>query len=275
MTLALLLLIPLLACAQGEDGWTNDIVYSDPMLAQKLDVWSPPGKGPFPIAIIVHGGGWVGGDKRIEWVQPLFPLLQQANFTIFTINYRLTPVSPYPAMIQDLETAIKWVRKNAKKHKGDKNRVALIGESAGGHMVAYVGAKSRGDTKVDAVVDFYGAHDLLRLAQDRDGGDMSKIARNLLQKAVDNETEWRLREASPIEYVDKDMPPFLFIHGTGDTTVPFNQSTLMCDKMKSAGAKCEVFPIEGAPHGMSNWEKNPAHQIYKPKLIEWLNATLR
>lgn len=275
MRLAACTLFAALAFGQSEDGWTNDIVYSDPMLAQKLDVWSPPGKGPFPIAIIVHGGGWVGGDKRIEWVQPLFPLLQKANFTIFTINYRLTPVSPYPAMIQDLEAAIKWVRKNAKKHKGDKNRIALIGESAGGHMVAYVGAKGRGDTKVDAVVDFYGAHDLLRLAQERDGGDMSKIARNLLQKAVDNETEWRLREASPIEYVDKDMPPFLFIHGTGDTTVPFNQSTLMCDKMKAAGARCEVFPIEGAPHGMSNWEKNPAHQTYKPKIIEWLNATLR
>lgn len=262
------------ALAQG-DGWTNDIVYSDPMLAQKLDVWAPSGEGRFPIAIVVHGGGWVGGDKRIEWVQPLFPLLQQANFTIFTINYRLTPQSPYPAMIQDLEAAIKWVRKNAKKYKGDKDRIALIGESAGGHMVAYVGAKGRGDTKVDAVVDFYGAHDLLVLAKDRDGGDLSKIARNLLQKPADNETEWRLREASPIQYVHKGMPPFLFITGTGDTTVPPNQSTLMCDKMKSVGARCEVFTIDAAPHGMSNWEKNPAFQTYKPKMVEWLKATLR
>jgi acetyl esterase len=267
LKLATLALIALGAFAQ-ENGWTNDIVYSDPMLAQKLDVWSPEGKGPFPAAIVVHGGGWVGGDKRIEWVQPLFPLLQQANIVIFTINYRLTPMSPYPAMIQDLEAAIKWVRKNGKKHKADKNRIALIGESAGGHMVAYVGAKGKGDTKVNAVVDFYGAHDLLALAKERDGGDMSRVARALLQKSVDAETEWRLREASPIEYVHKNMPPFLFVHGTGDTTV-------MCDKMKSLGAHCEVFSIADAPHGMSNWEKNSAFQTYKPKIVDWLKATLR
>lgn len=269
------MLLLLSAWAQAAIGWTNDIVYTDPALAQKLDVWSPEGKGPFPVAIVVHGGSWVGGDKRIEWVQPLFPVLQRANFVIVTINYRLTPQSPYPAMIQDLETAILWVRKHAKKYKGDKNRIALIGESAGGHMVAYVGAKGRGETKVDAVVDFYGAHDLLQLAQERDNGDLSRIARNLFQKPADNETEWRLREASPIQYVHKAMPPVLFIHGTGDATVPFNQSTLMCDKMKAVGAKCEVFSIEGAPHGMSNWEKNPAYQSWKPKMTEWLQATLR
>ncbi len=275
MKLTVLFAIAVGAIAQAQDGWQNDIEFSNPGVSLKLDAWTPEGSGQFPIAIVVHGGGWVGGDKRIEWVQPLFPLLQEAKFTIFTINYRLTPQTPYPAMIQDLEAAIRWVKKNGKKYKGNRNRIALIGESAGGHMVAYLGAKGRGNTAVDAVVDFYGAHDLLQLAQDRDGGDLASIGRNLLQEPVDAETRWRLREASPLEYVNKDMPPFLFIHGTGDKTVPANQSALMCDKMKAAGSTCEVFLIEGAPHGMAGWEKNPAFQTYKPKMIEWLKETLR
>lgn len=264
----------LVASLASAGEWTNDIEY-EKRLGLKLDAWVPEGKGRFPTAIVVHGGGWVGGDKRIEWVQPLFEPLQKADFTIFTINYRLSPQTPYPAMIHDLESAIAWVKDNSKKYKVDKGRIALIGESAGGHMVALVGARGRGDSDVAAVVDFYGPHDLLKLAQEKDGGDLTRLAKNIFQQPGNKDAEWKLREASPIQYVRKGMPPFLFIHGTADASVPFNQSPLMCDKMKSMNNKCEVFPIEGAPHGMSNWEKNPAFQTYKPKMIEWLKATLR
>lgn len=269
-----LFLLSLSAFAQTGE-WQNDIEYSHPGISLKLDIWTPAGNGPFPTAIVVHGGGWTGGDKRIEWVQPLFEPLQKANFAIATINYRLTPQTPYPAMVQDLDDAIRWVKDNAKKYKFDKNRIALLGESAGGHMVAYAGAKGKGDTKVAAVVDFYGAHDLLKLAADRSKGDLTSLARAILQQPVDSTTEWKLREASPIQYVHKGMPPFLFVHGTGDQLVPYDQSPLMCDAMKKVGNRCEIFTIEGAPHGMSNWEKNPAFQTYKPKVIEWLKATLK
>ena len=143
-------------------------------------------------------------------------------------------------------------------------------------MVAYAAAKGKGDARVAAVVDFYGAHDLLRLVEERDKGDFSSVALALLQqRTVDETTKWKLREASPLEYVHRKMPPVLFIHGTQDQAVPFNQSPLMCDAMKKVKASCEVFPVEGGVHGMSNWEKNPAHQAYKGKMIEWLNLTLK
>jgi alpha-L-fucosidase 2 len=256
-------------------NWIENIEYSKPGISLKLDAWAPEGKGPFPTAIIVHGGGWIGGDKRIEWVQPLFEPLQKAGFAIFTINYRLTPQSRYPAMMQDLAAAVRWVKDNAKKYKADKRRIALIGESAGGHMVAYHATKVKDDSQVDAVVDFYGPHDLLLLAKERDRGSYQTIARNLLQEDASSTTEWKLREASPMEYVRKGMPPILFIHGTTDAPVPVNQSSLMCEKMKAAGAACEVLIVEGAPHGISNWEKTPAFQAYKPRMIEWLRAQLK
>ncbi len=70
------------------------------------------------------------------------------------------------------------------------------------------------------------------------------------------------------------MPPFLLIHGTADAQVPFEQSPMMCAKMKEAGARCELFTVEGAPHGIGGWEKVPAHQTYKEKMVEWLQQTL-
>lgn len=256
--------------------WVNDIEYSNPGISLKADVWTPSGAGPFPTAIVVHGGGWTGGDKRIEWVQPLFEPLQKGGFAIVTINYRLTPQSAYPAMVHDVDQAIQWVRKNAKKYKFDRNKIALIGESAGGHMVAYAATKGKWNTEVQAVVDFYGANDLLRLVEEREKGDFASLSRALLQQsAVDGTTKWKIREASPIEYVHRKMPPFLFIHGTADVTVPFNQSTVMCDEMKKVGSTCEVFSVEGGVHGMSNWEKNPSQHAYKAKMIEWLKQTLK
>ena len=85
----------------------------------------------------------------------------------------------------------------------------------------------------------------------------------------------RLRQASPITYVRKGLPPHLFIHGTKDPTVPFEQSPRMCDALKKAGNTCEVFPVEGGGHGIGGWEKNPEMLAYKTKMVEWLQATLK
>lgn len=85
----------------------------------------------------------------------------------------------------------------------------------------------------------------------------------------------KLKAASPATYVRKGLPPFLFIHGTKDTQVPYEQSPLMCDLLKKAGNRCEVYTVEGAPHGVGPWEKNVEFQGYKVKMVEWLRATLK
>jgi alpha-L-fucosidase 2 len=92
---------------------------------------------------------------------------------------------------------------------------------------------------------------------------------------LDDRARRLLREASPITYVKKGMPPFLLIHGTQDTTVPYSQSVAMCDRMKAAGAAGELFPVEGGAHGMNGWEKDPKLQAHKAELIRWLKKTLR
>lgn len=148
-----------------------------------------------------------------------------------------------------------------------------MGESAGGHLVALAGVRATKETRVAAVVDFYGPHDLVRRESER-----GEVGRNLRQflgiDRLDEAGIAKLREASPATYVKQGLPPFLFIHGTKDAAVPYDQSPLMCAKLKAAGNRCEVFTVEDAPHGIGPWEQNPAWQAYKPKMVEWLRATL-
>lgn len=268
---ALALLLAAIATTTATAGEMLDIEFAKPGgESLTLDAFVPIGKGPFPTVIIVHGGGWVNGTKR-SYVTPWFPVLTQANFAWFTINYRLAPKHKFPAASDDIEAAIRWVKAHAKQYKVDTRRIALMGESAGGHLVAYVATRHAPGAEVSAVVDFYGAHDFVKREKDR--GEVSKNVREFLGvDKLDDAGIARLREASPISHVKKGLPPFLFIHGTKDAAVPYDQSPLMCEALRKAGNRCEVFTVDGAPHGVGPWEKNPEFQGYKTKMIEWLRS---
>ena len=272
-TRAILLAAAPLLCAAGGD-WKTDIEFSRPMgEPQTLDAWVPEGKGPFPTVIVVHGGGWTNGHKG-TYVTPVFEPLKQAGFTWFTIDYRLSPKHKFPAATDDTFAALEWVKAHAKDYKVDTKRIALLGESAGGHIVAYCGATGKGKRSVRAVVDFYGGNDLLALAKAR---GLPKNMQGFLGigPEMTPQAEAALNAASGQTYIRKNMPPFLFIHGTEDQAVPYRQSPDMCAAMKQAGARCEVYTVDGAPHGVGPWEKNPAWQGYKVKMIEWLKAELK
>ncbi len=237
-----------------------------------LDAWTPAGKGPFPAVIVVHGGGFTAGDKQ-TYVKPLFDPLTRSGFAWFTINYRLAPKHRFPAAVEDVERAVQYVKSHAKEYKVDAKRITLMGESAGGHLVSFVGAQNKLAARVAAVVSFYGPHDFESRAVE--AGRLSDSVKAFLGiSELNDDTRRILREASPISYVKKGMPPFLLIHGTNDPLVPYQQSVKMCEKMKSIGASCEVFTVEGAGHGVGGWEKNPAFQTYKEKIVEWLKKTL-
>jgi alpha-L-fucosidase 2 len=260
----------------------NDVEFAHPGgLALTLDLHVPDRKGPVPAAIIVHGGGFSRGNKR-TYVTPLFDLLSDAGFTWFTVNYRLAPDYHLPDAIEDVEAAIRWVKANAVKFQVDPRRIALIGESAGGYLVAYVGTHPGPGTAVAAVVDFYGPNDLvLQTAKRRsEPDDPSKPQSPGLLEFMGFKT-WhdtgivtKLHEVSPTAFITRGMPPFLFIHGNADEQVPYEQSPAMCSSMKAVGATCELITVEGGHHGMLNWEKDPAMTRWKPEMVAWLNRTL-
>lgn len=239
-----------------------------------LDAYVPDGPGPFPTVIIVHGGGFARGDKQ-TYVPPLFEPLSQAGFAWFTINYRMHPQFRFPDAVDDVESAIRFVNAHAREYKVDLRRVVLMGESAGGALVSFVGVRHQSAIKLAAVVPFYGVHDWQQRAEEEAAGKVGpSIWREFFSVPPGNSPEAvkRMREVSATTYIKKGLPPFLLIHGTEDTQVNYQQSVRMQKRMKEAGNICDLITVAGGPHGMGVITKFPDT---KGKMIAWLKATLK
>ena len=247
-----------------------------------MDAYLPRGSGPFPAIIWVHGGGFVSGDKK-QYPKVIIDPLLDSGFAVFSVNYRLAPKHPFPAATDDLESAIHYIKSHAESFKVDPDRLILMGESAGGHLVSFVGAKHKPENRVAGVVSFYGEHDLVaRTTEDpciMDGKAVPKppggclspgLAAFLGISEVTIENEKLVREASAVTYVKKDMPAYLLIHGTREFHVPFEQAVIMHEAMEKVGADCTLIPVIGGSHGLGGWEKSPTMQEYKPRMMEWI-----
>ncbi len=257
----------------------HDVEYAHPAgVSLTMDASIPESAAPAPAVIIVHGGAWVSGD-RVRNVEPLFQPLSEAGFAWFSISYRLmtggfNDILQFGAAVDDVENAVRFIRAHAAEYHIDPNRIALLGESAGGQLAAMAALRAGPDASVRAVVAMYTPSDLVALAKN------STFIPPQLRESVkgtvfENLLMAGLAQLSPVKNVRANMPPFLFIHGTADSLVPFEQSTDMCDRMKAAGARCEVFPVKGGGHGMRWWESNAAlSTAYKRKMVQWLSTQL-
>jgi alpha-L-fucosidase 2 len=237
----------------------------------KLDVHMPDGAGPFPIAILVHGGGWSGGDKTNVHVPPTEPFTE-AGFTWFSIDYRLAPTHRWPACAEDVERAIRWVKAHAAEYQGDPDRVVLVGYSAGGHLAAYAAVTAADDTRVQAVVLFAAPTDLVADSTRR--GGLSPSLQGLFDRGptIDVEARAGLQSASPIEKLRGDSPPCMMIHGTIDESVDYEQSLNYRARMQSLGVPCELITILGGPHDVKAWTK--IDPLYQKHVVDWLLKTL-
>jgi pectinesterase len=259
-------------CA-SKSGIRKDVEYSrggDESL--RLDVCVPDGSGPFPAVVLVHGGGWSSGDKT-SGVDPLFAPLSSAGVAWFSINYRLAPKNGYPAAVEDVEAAIRWLKAHAAEFKIDPERLALVGESAGGHLVAMAVVRAQEDTRVAAAVPFYAPVDLTSDTERRGGLSLSLRALFGRSYEVDEQAAQLLREASPINYVHAGLPPFLLVHGTADMSVPYSQSVQLQAKLRAAGVSCDLITIDDGVHGMRQWET--IDRSYKDKVTNWIVEKLK
>jgi alpha-L-fucosidase 2 len=236
-----------------------------------LDAHVPDGAGPFPTVILVHGGGWMRGDKQ-TFIKPLFAPMTKAGFTWFTINYRLAPAHRWPACADDVERAIRWVKANAAQYKADPRRIALVGESAGGHLVSYVGVRAAGETSVAAVVPIYAPHDLELHARSRNALGPSLSALFGLTE-LNEDAAKALRAASATTYLRKGLPPFLQLHGTKDVQVDYAQSVKFQERMRALGNACDLITIPEGAHGMGGWDK--LQPDYQEQLVAWLRKALK
>lgn len=237
----------------------------------RLDACVPDGKGPFPAVILVHGGGWSSGDKT-KSVDALLAPFSKSGLGWFSINYRHAPKYRYPAAVEDVEAAVRWVKEHATEFNVDPKRLALLGESAGGHLVAMAVVRAKDDTRVAAAVPFYAPVDLESDTQRR--GGLSLSLRDLFGRSyeVDDQAALLLREASPINYVHSGLPPFLLVHGTADMSVPYNQSVQLQARLRATGVSCDLITIDDGVHGMARWEATDP--TYKDKVANWIAGKL-
>lgn len=253
-------------------GVRKDVEFAKPGgFSLTLDAFVPEGAGPFSACILVHGGGFTKGDKT-SFIKPLFQPLAKAGFAWFTINYRLAPDHRWPACAEDVASAIRWVKAHAAEYKVNVNRIALIGESAGGHLVSWTGTRSDPDLKLAAVVPFYAPHDLA--IQVRKRNELGPGIGGLLGMTEINDAAWdAVRRISPSTFVHPGMPPCLLIHGDHDDKVPYEQSVLFQKQMIAEGNVCDLITIPGGGHGMGGWEK--LNSDYARQMIDWLRKQLR
>jgi acetyl esterase/lipase len=236
----------------------NDVPYLGPDRLEKGDLYLPAQAAPgqrFPAVVIIHGGGWSGGDKGAGREINIGTNLAQHGYVGFSVNYQLAtkghPV--WPQNLFEVKTAVRWLRKNAARLKIDVDHLGVIGGSAGGHlaaMVALTGPQSGLDPQgpygeyscaVQAAVDLYGPADLMS-DWPKKGPGVSMLPATRAEKPD------LYRQASPVHYVRKDAPPILILHGTADNVVPLEQSRRFAEALKKAGARYELVVVEGAPH---------------------------
>jgi acetyl esterase/lipase len=222
----------------------------------KLDLAVPPaGDGPFPILVFIHGGGWAAGSKlRYETT---IAAAAKLGYVAATVEYRFAPRFRFPAQIEDVKCAVRYLRAHAKELKADAGEVGAIGESAGGHLALLLGLMDPKDglegdggwadqpSKVQAVVNYFGPTDL------RDDTAISREGSRLLGDLLGTPDQHApiAAQASPIVYLDKDDAPVLTFHGGKDPLVPVIQAHHLHEALKQAGVEEHLEIFEQAGHG--------------------------
>jgi len=234
---------------------TNDVEYGKVgNRALTLDLFEPKDvKRPVPGLIFVHGGSWKGGSrKHYTYYCEHFA---SEGYVAATIDYRLSGEAPFPAAIQDVKCAIRWMRANAAKLHVDPDRIGLAGGSAGGHLVLLAAYSHTDDpelegnggypgvsSKVQAVVDLYGPVELR-------AGRRGSVYTFMGNKSTEEAPELYAK-ASPITHLTKDAPPTLILHGTVDELVPIGQSDKLAAKLTELGVPYAYDRLPGWHHAM-------------------------
>jgi acetyl esterase/lipase/lysophospholipase L1-like esterase len=240
---------------------------------------------PRPAVLLVHGGGWEGGSRDVPHFVTLARSLAEEGFAVFSISYRLVKrpqngqpaQNQYPAALDDCQRAVRWLRHHARDYGLAPDRLAALGDSAGGHLVALLGTTDTRDnrdpelarysSRVNAVVDIFGPTDLTRPLPDVDvfGITPRRMVDNFLPDPA------RRREASPLFHVNDQTAPFLIFHGGKDVLVPIEHSRELHATLQTAGrdSTCIEFADEG--HGFGSAE---AKARMLKETLQFLRRTL-
>jgi acetyl esterase/lipase len=247
-----------------------DLAYGTISPAQKLDLYLPAGAGPFPVVVMVHGGGFMFGDKADGAGLAGVDQLLAAGYAVASINYRLSGEAKYPAQIQDAKAAVRYLRANAAQYELNPEQIGAWGASAGGNLVALLGTTcgvpelegaDLGNTEqsscVQAVVDWFGPIDFLKMDEQfagsscaQDHNDANSPESQLVGAPIQTVPDV-VKTTNPMNYITADDAPFLIQHGSSDCNIPPIQGQNLADALGAVvGAENATYTlIDGAGHG--------------------------
>ena len=235
------------------------------------------------VILVIHGGGWHGGDKAAGREQNIGTNLARAGYVCASVNYVLAEKREsfvdnlrqvWPRNLQECMTAVRFLRANADKYHINPKKIGAIGGSAGGHLVSMLAFASDADgldpkggpyagqsCRIQAVVPMYGVYDLIALAEKRE-----------MFAGLSDDDKALCRAASAVSYLDSSDPPALLLHGTRDALVPVRQSEILHAALEAAKLPSELHIIEGAKH---SFHLEPPQKDLRPLVIEFFNKHLK
>ncbi len=256
-------------------------------LALLLDVYYPESPNGYGV-VHISGSGWarpLGLDASMLNHQGHAELegtaLVAAGYTVFSINHRSTPRFTYPAAVEDVQRAVRFIRYHAADYGIRPDRIGAVGGSSGGHLVSMIGLMDGDGNPLDeSPVNRVSAKVQCVVARAAPTNFMNGIRNTFLGTGgfLEGDTlsiEYQLaKEASPASYISADDPPFLLLHGTLDKAVPIELSDALHSALLAAGVPCKLIRLEGAGHGPSF-----PGAIDPPDLdaerVEWLDLHLK
>lgn len=270
----LFLLFATTAFAADEIRTEHDVDFLGGGRKEKADLYLPANPQPgqkFPAVVIIHGGGWSGGEKRAAREINIGTTLALNGYVGMSIDYVLAnsehPGPTWPQNLHDCKTAVRWLRANAERLQVDPTHIGVIGGSAGGHLAAMVGLcggeldpPGEGDTRVQCAVDLYGP---VLWFEQRDLAMFRKTRA---------EAPELYKQADPRSHIDPSDPPLLILHGTADKTVAVADSEALAAAMKAAGAAHQLEIIPNAPH---TFHLQPKERDLRPLVLGFFDRHLK
>lgn len=274
-----------------------DIPYAKQSPSQILDIWYPNEESvrPYPVIVHFHGGAFRHGGHREDSAEPMLRGTDR-GYAVVSVEYRKSGEARFPGMVYDAKAAIRFLKANAGKYHLDADRIALWGPSAGGWLVSMTAltpgnpafenadlGNAEYDSSVAAVIDWCGPCGGFLEMDVPYRTDHTRIPDQIHDAADSAESEFMgaplpaipelLRLANPCTYVNKEMPPFLIVHGTADLVVPVEQSLAFAAAIKAAAGEDRVtlYLAEGAPHhGRIWWHEDQVADM----CFDWLDKIM-
>lgn len=266
-----------MASAQAQT-WADVPYAADTLKGHQLDIYLPEtGRAPYPVVVVIAGSAFFGNDTKRRAYERIGAPLVEAGYAVVAINHRSSRDAIFPAQINDVKAAVRFIRAHADKFELDTSRIGMAGDSSGGHLSAMmgtsrnveeyavgtawmsiegaVGEEPQQSSSIDAVVDWYGPTTFQ--VMDSCGSELTHDAEDSPESVLIGgpiqENDDLSALADPITYVDPTDPPFLILHGDEDPLVPHCQSELLYEALQRAGVESELIIVPGGGHGRGMW----------------------